>query len=145
MDSISHSSLKQLVFETTSIEFRDKNTISRFDGFDDHGHASLVSGDVEITFLWRTKSVEEMNTDLAVYQIEVDHSAPVVAEINRVIIGENGEDLDEHATSVLLVALLRSHVGWLIAVDEILSQPRLNLVSSLSSQANNPHPNLVRF
>jgi|GEM_PF-1742095 len=132
MDKISYSSLKESVFEATSVEFRDKNSISRFGGFDDHGRASLVSGDVEITFLWRIKSVEEMYTDLAVYHIEVDHSAPIVAEINRVILDENSEELDKYAASSLLLTLIKRHIGWLIAVDEILYQPRLHLVSSLS-------------
>lgn len=145
MDIISHSSLHKLVFETKSVEFREKNSTHRFADFDDYGRAVLVSGDVEITFVWRTKAVEDMNTESSIYHIEVDHSLPVAAEINRIIIGRNGKKLDKVAASSYLTALIKSHIGWLIAVDEILSQPRLNLVNSLSSQANNPYPNLVRF
>jgi hypothetical protein len=145
MDIISHTSLQKLVFETKSVEFREKNSTTRFDDFDDYGRAILISDDVKITFLWRTKAVEEMNTESAIYHIEIDQSVPIAAEINRDIIGRNGKKLDKTTASIYLTTLINAHLGWLIAVDDMLSQPRLNLVSSLSSQANNPYPNLVRF
>lgn len=145
MDTISLSTLKQLTFKTQSVVFKDKNHIAQLDGFDQYGVVFLAASDVEIKLSWRSKSLEAMNTHAAVYHIEVDHSSAIAAEINRLVTDRRGHQFDPVATSTLLVSMLKAELDWLMAVDDVLAEPRLRLVSSQKQQTANPYPNLCKL